>query len=208
MPTQIENTDPDSIVSFWLGPDQTSVEQMKGQWKLWYTADPETDNRIREAFGETLSLAESGQLDHWQETPDGSLALVILLDQFSRNLFRGTADAYRNDAKALLVADHAVESGQHLLMSIPGRVMLYHPYHHAEKEPAQTKAIQLFSALKDAGDDSWQGELENHLKFVRSHAELIRQFGRFPHRNGILNRPSTTEELAHLAKDNRGYGQS
>lgn len=208
MPTQIETANPDSINTYWLGTDQTSVEQMKAQWKLWYTASAETDNFIRERFGEALRLAESGDLDHWQETPAGSLALIVLLDQFSRNLFRGTPDAYRNDPKALQIAEHAVASGQHLEMSVPGRVMLYHPYHHAESLLGQEKALQLFSDLKDNSAEQWHDELANHLKFVRNHAGLVRQFGRFPHRNQILGRSSTPEELTHLAKDNRGYGQS
>ncbi|MBL6691376.1 MAG: DUF924 domain-containing protein [Pseudomonadales bacterium] len=200
-------TDPAEIIDYWLGTDQLSVESMKRQWKLWYSVNTETDNTIRERFGDALHEAESGNLEPWQATPDGSLALVILLDQFTRNLYRGTPDAWRNDTKALAVAEHAINTGQHLLLSVPGRIMLYHPYHHAEDARQQQKAVTLFSELKAAGGEIWEDEVENHLSFVRGHAKIVETFGRFPHRNQILGRVSTTEEQAHLEKDSRAYGQ-
>ncbi len=200
-------TDPSEIIDYWLGTDQNSVEAMKRQGKLWYTVSSETDNRIRTRFGATLNEAETGHLDDWQNTGEGSLALVILLDQFSRNLYRGSSDAYRNDEQAFDVADHAVATGQHHLLSVPARVMLYHPYHHAESESGQQKAVELFTELKNNSAPDWHDELENHLSFVRSHAETVRRFGRFPHRNTVLNRTSTPEEMAFLEKDSRSYGQ-
>jgi len=200
-------TDPAEIIEYWLGTDQQSVELMKRQWKLWYDANPETDNTIRERFGETLHDAETGRLDQWQETPEGSLALVILLDQFTRNLYRGTPDAWRNDTQALAVAEHAITAGQHLSLSVPGRIMLYHPYHHSEDARQQQKAVTLFSELKEASGKNWEEEVENHLSFVRGHAEIVETFGRFPHRNQTLGRNSTPEEQAYLEKDSRSYGQ-
>lgn len=200
-------TDPIEIIDYWLGTDQQSVELIKKQCKLWYTANKDTDNTIRERFGEALHEAEAGQLAPWQATPEGSLALVILLDQFTRNLYRGTPDAWRNDSKALAVAEHAINTGQHLALSVPGRIMLYHPYHHAEDPHQQQKAVTLFSELKTAGGEAWEEEVENHLSFVRGHAKIVDSFGRFPHRNQILGRVSTTEELAYLEKDSRTFGQ-
>ncbi len=200
-------TEASEIINYWLGTEQNSVDDMKRQWKLWYDASDDTDNNIRARFGGALAAAESGDLNHWQSNASGSLALVILLDQFSRNLFRSTPDAYRNDNQALAIAEHAVTTGQHLEMSIPGRVMLYHPYHHAEDTAMQEKAVQLFSELKASSPSAWEEELENHLRFVRSHASLVSRYGRFPHRNQVLGRISTEEEKAYLDKDNRTYGQ-
>ncbi|MBO6557126.1 MAG: DUF924 domain-containing protein [Pseudomonadales bacterium] len=200
-------TEASEIIHYWLGTEQNSVDDMKRQWKLWYDASDDTDNTIRARFGAALADAEAGKLVSWQSTAEGSLALVILLDQFSRNLFRSTPEAYRNDDQALAIAEHAVITGQHLELSIPGRVMLYHPYHHAEDTVMQEKAVQLFSELKTSSPTEWEEELENHLKFVRSHAALVGTYGRFPHRNQVLGRVSTEEEKAYLDTDKRTYGQ-
>ncbi len=201
-------TEIDAIVDYWLGPNEHDVDVMRQQWRLWYTASKATDNTIRQRFGANLAAAEADQLSQWQETPKGCVALTILLDQFTRNLHRGTADAFRNDARALNVASALIAKNEHPGLSIAGQVMLFHPFHHAESEEAQAQAIHLFTGLLARSPEPWQSELEKHLRFVRNHAEIIRRFGRFPHRNAILARSSTAEELAFLKNDARTYGQT
>ncbi|MDO4231703.1 MAG: DUF924 family protein [Lautropia sp.] len=164
---------------FWF--EETSPKQR-------FAKDPEFDALIRERFGELHAHAVAGDLADWRNTPEGRLAEIIILDQFSRNMYRGTPAAFAQDDMALTLAQEAVRVGADKALTPQQRVFLYMPYMHSESESVQEKSVALFEALG----------IEDNLRFAKAHKEIIDHFGRFPHRNEILGRPSRPDELAFL----------
>ena len=199
--------EPQEVIDYWLGDAETDPSAARDRSKLWYGSSTEIDNQIRQKFGAALALAERGQLQQWQESPSGQLALVILLDQFSRNLYRGSKDAWQNDVRALELASSCVENNDHLNLSNIARVFLYHPYHHAESSITQEKAVLLLDELYENASPEWRPSLKRFAEFTRSHSEIVRRFGRFPHRNKLLGRLSTAEEDEYLKENSSTYGQ-
>lgn len=197
----------EAILDFWIGPAAHDAGEAKARGKLWYQSTPEADEDLRRRFGEDVDMAARGALDDWRRSADGSLALVILLDQFSRNLFRGTAGAFANDAMAASIAEAAIDAGQDRQMSWIGRAFLYHPFEHSEQLPRQERSVQLFQALADEAPPEWQEQLKGFLEYAVEHREVVRRFGRFPHRNAVLGRESTAIETAYLESGARRYGQ-
>lgn len=171
----------DEIVSFWeeAGPDR------------WFAKDEAFDAEIRARFVDTYRAAAAGELDEWEALPRGALALLILLDQFPRNMFRGTREAYRTDATALLLAERAIETGHDRAFDPPLRRFFYLPFTHAEDLAAQERGVALNEAAGDEDGATW----------ARHHRDIVARFGRFPHRNAILGRPTTAEEEAFLKEN-------
>lgn len=196
-----------ALVEYWVGEEDITPEAFGEKTRLWYFSKPETDEYIREHFGELLSAAERGELDHWADSATGMLALVILLDQFSRNLHRGSPDAFRNDGKAQSLLATFIESGQDESLTVPQKLLLYHPLHHAEDVSLQRLCVEKFRSLAADCDEGWKPVVSETVKFSEEHADIIEQFGRFPHRNVILGRQTTDAEAAFLEKDPRDYGQ-
>ncbi|XOV87887.1 MAG: DUF924 family protein [Pseudomonadota bacterium] len=201
-PTTIE-----AINDFWIGEAAIDPVAARSRTKLWYQSTPADDEALRARFGSAHQRAAAGELDDWQDSASGSLALVILLDQFSRNLYRGTADAFASDAHAREVTRAAIANGQHLTLSYIGRIFLYHPFHHSEEIADQDACVALYEALLAAAEPAWHEQLQGFLDYALEHREVVRQFGRFPHRNAVLGRDSTPGEIAYLAAGARRYGQ-
>ena len=199
-------TSPQNVIDYWLGDAETDPSAARDRSKLWYGASTEIDNQIRHDFGDALILAERRELQPWLESPSGQLALVILLDQFSRNLYRGSKDAWKNDSLALDIATNCVDNNDHLALSYFGRVFLYHPFSHAESIAAQEKAVFLFDELYNEAPSEWQPALKGFTG-ASSHGDIIHRFGRFPHRNETLGRQSTPEEDEYLKENSKKYGQ-
>ncbi len=174
-----------------------------------FRADADFDAALRERFGAEVEAALSGARDHWGTTARGRLALVLLLDQLPRNLFRGTARALAGDAAALAQARLAVAEGQDRELPLEPRLFLYLPFEHAEDLAAQREGLALLEGClaeqAPAAEDA--GVVARYLDHAREHAALVEAFGRFPHRNAVLGRPSTEAERAHLARDGRSFGQ-
>jgi uncharacterized protein (DUF924 family) len=177
------------VLSFWFS--EVGRER-------WFAPTPELDREIRERFGELAARAAEGELQGWEQSRDGAVALCILLDQMPRNIHRGTPEVYAADHLGLAVARRAIARGFDRDLPPERKQFLYLPFSHSERLADQERAIALFEA---AG-------LEEALVHVRGHLEIIRRFGRFPHRNAILGRASTPEEEAHLADNPSDYGQS
>jgi len=164
--------------------------------QLWFKSDAGFDQDVRKAFSADHMAAGSGAYDTWLEQAESALALTILLDQFPRNMYRGTARAFETDAKAQSVADIAVAHGFDHAVSADRRVFFYMPFEHAEDFSLQERSVQLITDLNVA----------EFTRYAERHAEIIRRFGRFPHRNAILGRRSTPDELAYLAEHPNEFG--
>jgi uncharacterized protein (DUF924 family) len=177
--TQTPIASPDAVLAFWR----------EAGAKRWFAKDEAFDADIKRRFLATYEAAARGELAAWEETPDGALALAIVLDQFPRNMFRNDARTYAADPAARAVADRAIARGFDQGLEVAERSFLYLPYEHSEDMAHQERSVALFRSMGDA-------EL---LKWADLHADIIRRFGRFPHRNAVLGRASTPEEEAFLA---------
>jgi len=182
-----ETVTPHELIDFWFS---------KPVRRLWFDSTPEFDRQIRERFLTTFEAAAAGELDAWQETPAGVLALVIALDQFPLNMFRGEARSFSTEAQARGIAAAAIERGFDEPLDDDQKAFLYLPFMHSESADDQARSVELFEA---AG-------LTDNLKWARHHRDIIARFGRFPHRNAILGRESTSEEIAYLASDEAFHG--
>jgi uncharacterized protein (DUF924 family) len=170
---------PEDVLAFWFSEDAKAH---------WFKSSDAFDAACRARFGAALEAAQAGELDGWGETPEGALALVILLDQLPRNIHRGTPEAFASDAKALALASDAITSGFDAAIPSEMRNFLYLPFMHSERLEDQERGLELF-ATNDVNDG---------LRFMKLHHAIIARFGRFPHRNAILGRTSTPEELDFL----------
>ena len=176
----------DEILAFWFGPSPHAVRS------VWFRKDAAFDAEIGTRFGGAVDSALHGAFREWTESPHGTLARVLLLDQFTRNMFRDTPRAFAGDAEALRMATSAVDAGHDHALDRFERGFLYLPFEHAENLDAQERSLALFGALAaEVGDPG-------ALEWAEKHATIVRRFGRYPHRNAILGRASTPEEIAFL----------
>jgi len=174
------------ILSFWFDGD------VQAQRQRWFGKDEQTDVRIRDEFMAEYQAASAGRLADWQKSALASLALVILLDQFPRNMFRATPQAFATDRQAREIARMAIAQGQDQALTPRQRMFVYLPFEHSEILEDQLYSISLFKSLGDA-----EGMAEV-VRYAYLHHDVIARFGRFPHRNNILGRASTAEELIFL----------
>jgi uncharacterized protein (DUF924 family) len=184
------NDDAARLLGFWFaeGPDTFR--------KAWFEKDEAFDAECRSGYGALVVPAREGALDGWAETPEGALALVLLLDQFPRNLFRGSAEAFASDAHARQVARHAVLARRFdMALSNTARTFLYLPFEHGEAMEDQDLSVALFEGLRDDPAHAMPG---GAIDYAWRHRTVIRRFGRFPHRNAALGRESTPAEQAWL----------
>lgn len=181
------------IHAFWFGAAPL-VERAE-----WFRKDPAYDALIRSRFGEAIETALAGGYADWSATPRGALARILLLDQFTRNAFRDTPRAFAGDTLALELASQAVDAGFDTRMDRLERRFCYLPFEHSESPAAQERSLALFGRLaRETGDTS-------PLQWAEKHAVIVRRFGRFPHRNAILGRVSTPEEIAFLQQPGSSF---
>ena len=193
-----------AVLKFWFG-DQTDGFCTDECRERWFVTNAEFDEEIRGRFGDLPGQARSGQLDGWLESAEGTLAYVIVTDQFPRNLFRGTADAFGFDHLALAAAREAVSSGQDLSLGFDERAFLYLPFEHSEDLVDQHASVGLFSQLRDQTPAGSRHITGGYLHHAHQHRDIVQRFGRFPHRNAALGRVSSEEE-AEFAEGG-GFGQ-
>ena len=186
----------DSILMFWFGPLDGQGLSKAEQHGLWFKSSPSTDEEISELFGATVDKAIRGQLDSWASSERGLMALILLLDQFTRNIHRGTPDAFSGDSSALALARAAIAENRHLKMPLIHRVFLYLPLEHSETVEDQDRCVALFEEMTAATDLE---QMTGFTRYAAAHRDVIAQFGRFPHRNPILGRESTPAEEAYIA---------
>ena len=171
---------PHDVLDFWFAPAAKP---------FWFEVNPAFDAEVTARLKPLHAAALRGELDGWPATPDGAVALAILLDQVPRNCCRGTPQAFASDAAARAVARAAIDRGFDRGLDDDHRLFLYLPFEHAESQPAQLLSVALFGSFPDQAE--W-------LRYAQRHAEIIDRFGRFPHRNKALGRESTAAELAFL----------
>lgn len=173
---------------------------------FWFGASGEIDSLIRERFASGVVAAVRGQLDSWVQVPRSVLALVLLLDQFPRNMWRGTGKAL-HDAEALRAAREAVARGHlHNLAPIE-QAFLVLPFQHSESIEDQRESVRLSAEIAQAALTAWRPVLQQYLQFAKQHLALIERFGRFPHRNHVLGRAATAAEEAYLSGGGASFGQ-
>ena len=174
------------IIGYWFAD---------GQKERWFAADPDLDADLRARFLPLVERAAAGELAAWAASADGSLALCLLLDQFPRNIWRGTPRAYASDPLARDVARAALEAGQDLAVAVERRPFFYLPFEHSEDLSDQELCLSLMAGLGDP----------TMVDYARRHREIIARFGRFPHRNAVLGRPSTPEENDFLQQPGSSF---
>lgn len=176
----------EQIIHFWF----SEIEP-----KSWWLKDPQFDELLRTRFASFHKAAAQAELSPWRRSPEGSLAEIIILDQFSRNMFRGQPQAFAYDGMALVLAQESIHRQDDTKLTGAMRSFLYMPFMHSESKLIHQKAVELFS----------QPGLESNLEFELKHKVIIDHFGRYPHRNQILNRPSTPEEVEFLKQPNSRF---
>ena len=185
------------VLDFWFGAPE-SPERGRPR-KCWFEKNEAFDAEVRSRFVRVYRRAAAGKLSRWERTPHAALALAVVLDQFPRNMFRGEARAFAADALALRVARRMVDHGFDRLLRPVERWFVYLPFEHAEDLAAQRRAVALFAGL--AGDPDSPGAID----YAHRHCNIISRFGRFPHRNAILGRESTSGESAFLAQPGSSF---
>ena len=193
---------PEDVLTFWFGPPGSPP---LANAKRWFERDAAFDAEIAARFGELVKRAAAGELEAWRDTPTGALALVIVLDQFSRNLHRDSAQAFANDPAARDVAKAVRARSLDRALPPVERSFLYLPYEHAEDRALQEESVALFAELRAEAPPELAEYLEETLDYARRHRDIVARFGRFPHRNRALARASTTAELEFLEQPGSSF---
>ncbi|WP_109123663.1 DUF924 family protein [Dyella sp. C11] len=187
---------PADVLDFWFEPASQA---------MWFDRSDAFDARVRERFGDTLEASLRGELDAWTQTPEGWLALLIVRDQFSRNLYREYARAWAGDEATQVIALDGMARGDDQRLTALQRVFAYMPLEHAESRVLQAHCVHLFERLVAGQPDGERPAMQHFLDFARKHHDVVARFGRFPHRNAVLGRPDTPEEKTYLATPGSGF---
>lgn len=182
-----------TVLTFWFGDPADPASEYGQQRKIWFCKQPKFDQQIRDRFLSVYERGHQGELDSWLAAPQSALALTVLLDQFPRNMFRGTKRCFEADTQALNVAQTALSRQYDQALLPVERMFLYLPFEHSENIAHQNRAVALFEELVQSAP-----ELQSTLDYAYRHRDVIAQFGRFPHRNESLGRPSTPAETTFL----------
>jgi uncharacterized protein (DUF924 family) len=195
----------ESIIDFWFGEAGTDGVVAKRQTSLWFKKQASTDALIKERFEQTLHSAAAGELNDWSGTATGRLALIIVLDQLPRNIYRGSPQAFAYDPLARVLCQAGLERHDDVALQAVRRVFFYLPLEHAEDRALQSRSVALFRALAAEVEGEEKKLFDGFLDYAQRHAVVVDQFGRFPHRNAILGRESTAQELEFLTQPGSSF---
>jgi len=195
------------INTFWLADCLSSPEIALARKDWWYAGGTKVDDEIRSRFGDYVERACNRQLPDWPSTAHGALANILLLDQFTRNTYRYSTQAYMGDAIALDIVKGVIREGIDHQLHPAERIWLYHPFHHAEDIKEQDHGLTLLGEIHKSADITWHGYIERSIQGWTRHRNIVERFGRFPHRNEMFGRQSTPDELEFLAEDGEAFGQ-
>ena len=190
----------ENVLEFWFGEGRNATEIVDEKSALWWSKDDRIDKQITRRFTATVEAVASGQLSQWLESPRGLLALIIITDQFPRNIYRNTPRAFSCDALALSFAKTCVSSGAEQHLAPIECVFAYLPFEHSEVLADQQYSVDLYQALMASVGEGETELFNGYCEFARKHYEIIKHFGRFPHRNQILGRCSSDEEKVFLTQ--------
>lgn len=198
----------DEVLEFWFGsayPDLGDATIAGRQSKLWWGKDAAVDAEMRNRFEPVVQAAGRGQLDDWKRTPDGWLALILLTDQFTRNIYRDTADMFRFDSAARALCVEGIEAAFDERLRLIQRVFFYLPLEHAESSDDQAWCVDLMRGLAREAPEDQRTVFEDFVGYAEAHQRIVDRFGRFPHRNAILGRESTEEEIEFLKQPGSSF---
>lgn len=193
------------ILDYWFGPITADGMTRDDRYRLWFSKDEAQDSDIRRRFAGRVEQALAGRLDHWSDTPEGRLALVISLDQFTRNIYRDTPRAFSGDPLALDQTLAALDRGEDRRLPLIQRVFLYLPLEHAESADMQAESVRRFERLAADAPAAHKALFDGFFDYAYQHRDVIARYGRFPHRNHILGRESTVNEQEYLQQPGAGF---
>lgn len=197
--------DYERVLDFWLGELDAIGRASAETRKRWWKKDEAFDQEIRERFAADHAAIEAGEREAWLASPRGRLAYVIVLDQFSRNMFRETPRMFASDPRAERVALEGVERGDDRVLALDARVFLYMPLMHSERLVMQERSVALFAALRDGLEGEAREHVAGNVDYAVRHRDIVARFGRFPHRNRLLGRESTEVEKAFLKEPGSSF---
>jgi uncharacterized protein (DUF924 family) len=197
--------DIDDILGFWFGRAAGDAATAQAQKKLWWAKDAVVDAEIRERYGALVAAAAGGAHREWAREPRGRLALILLFDQFPRNIYRDTPRAFAHDGLALRLALDGIAAGVDRTLRAIERVFFYLPLEHAESVDMQERSVALFTALAAGVAEADRSSFAGFVDYAVAHRDIVHRFGRFPHRNSILGRESTAEELEFLKQPGSSF---
>ena len=195
----------EELLSCWFGAESEALRIAHAKAPLWWGAVAETDAEINARFGQLHDEVSRGEHADWASMPEGRLALIVVLDQFSRMRFRGTPQAFASDMQALALCLQGLGSGQDLALRPIERVFFYLPLEHAEDRGHQQRSVTLFESLATQAAENERKLFEDYAEFARRHRDIVARFGRFPHRNAVLGRDSTEEERKFLQQPGSSF---
>ena len=198
------------VRDFWFGKNPLAPEQLPRRMELWFGGGAaelqrHVDETLRARFQPLVDSAIGGELAQWADGPRRRLSLILLLDQFPRNIYRGTPKAYAGDEQALSLALTGMQSVADAALNVAERIFFYMPLQHSESLEAQEESVSAYKRLLGEAPDAIRSVFEGCVSFAERHRDVIRQFGRFPHRNAVLGRPSTAEEQTWLKQGGESF---
>jgi uncharacterized protein (DUF924 family) len=203
----MSDADVQRVLDFWFSPAEFTAPQIDSRMERWFGSDEALDARIRDEFGEVVRRALSGRLGAWADSPTGRLALIIVLDQFPRNIWRGTSKAFAGDRMALKLCVEGSISGEYKDLPAIQRVFFFMPLQHSESLSVQDKSVRIFNAIAEGVSETFRETFLTFAHFAELHRDIVARFGRFPHRNRHLGRMNTPEEDAFLNAEGPTFGQ-
>jgi uncharacterized protein (DUF924 family) len=200
--------EPEEVHDFWFADAAADPQKAAARLGFWFRSTPEIDAVITRRFAATLESAASGALDPWAASPRSCLALIIVLDQFPRNIHRGAPDAFAHDAKALFITRRGIAAGHLEALSTIEQAFFLMPFQHVEDAQAQREGLRRYERMLEDAPPHWREVAQGVVAFAKLHLDILECFGRFPHRNPILGRASTPQELDYLQNGAESFGQT
>jgi uncharacterized protein (DUF924 family) len=203
----MNNDDVSRVLEFWFSPAELDAPKIDSRMDRWFASNSELDSKIEREFGDLVARASNGELNDWAGGAESRLALIILLDQFRRNIYRGEAAAFDCDPLALKLCIDGAGSNLYQQLAPFEQVFFFMPLQHSESLEVQNRSVQIYQALAESVTDTLRETFETFAQFAELHRDIIESYGRFPHRNRLLGRPNTPEEDAFLDGGGPSFGQ-
>lgn len=199
---------PEDVHAFWFADALGDPARARARMRWWFGSDADTDTLIAQRYTPALESAARGELSWWEREPRSCLALVIVLDQFPRNIHRAQPAAFAHDAQALEVTRGGLAAGHLQALSTIEQAFFLMPFQHCEDLACQRESLVHFERMVEAATPEWREVAQGVLDYARLHLEIVERYGRFPHRNAILGRASTAQEVDYLASASESFGQA